>query len=182
MGGQHHTIQVNLMNKKAEQLKFMYLVLWAFMLAVILVIISFFTSAFLREALDIRDAEARLVLNRILYSPTGISYYDKDLGRNYPGTVDLQKLDSAYLDKALKMEENQNKMISARINVKSTAGEVSKTAMFNELWYERWLPLAGKKGSGGTSWASEFRYVSIYDGDEFKGPGVVEISVLMPNG
>ena len=168
------------MSKKSAQLKFMYLVLWALFLSVVLFIIAFFSSAFVRENLDIRDAEARLFMNRLLYSPTGISYMEGDLGRNYPGTVDLEKISNDFLDKSVKMEDNQ--MMAARINVRSISGRVSKSAIYNELWFMRWLPLAGKKGSGASTWISEERYVIVYEGDEFKGPGAIEIDVLMPNG
>jgi len=168
------------MNKKGDELKFLYLVIWAVFLGVVLFIISLFTSAFVREQIDIRDAEARILANRLLYSPTGISWEDKDLGRNYPGTVDLEKVNGDFIDRSLRMEGNQ--MIAANIEVKNNTGGLLGSAPYNIDWYERWLPLAGETGSGASTWIQEKRYVVVYRGRELIGPGVIEISMLVPNG
>jgi hypothetical protein len=167
-------------NKKAEQLKFLYLVIWAIMLSVFLVIVAFFTSAFVRQQIDIRDAEARIFMNRLLYSQTGISRTDEDLGRSYPGTIDLKKIETGLLSSYAYIKDNQ--MMAAKIEVVSKSANINKITIYNEGWYSRWLPLAGQKGSGASTWINESRYVTIYDGDEFKGPGAIRISVLMPNG
>ena len=55
------------LNKKG--LKFMYLVIWAVMFSAFLIIVLFFVSAFVRQQIDVRDAEARVFINRLLFIP-----------------------------------------------------------------------------------------------------------------
>ncbi len=157
----------------------MHLVLWVLFLVYVLLVIRIFTTGFVKKEFDIRDAEARIFANRLLYSPNGISYIEEDLGRSYPWTVDLAKIDSSFLDSAFKLDDNQ--VLAAKITVTSTAGNVMKEAVYNEVWYYRWLPLMGKRGTGASSVITEKRYVLVYEGGEFKGQGILEMQILIPN-
>ena len=167
------------MNKKSQEFKFLYLVLWAIIGAVVLLEIKVFTTSFARTSMDTRDAEARIFANRILYSPEGISYFDVDLGRSHLGAVDLGRIDSVILDNALILEDNQ--VMAAKVVIKNLREQTLKEAIYNELWYMRWLPLAGRRGSGAASEIIEKRYVLIYENDKFREPGIAEIRVLVPN-
>jgi len=167
------------MNKKATYVKFMHLVIWAIFLVFVLLVIVIFTAGFIKKEMDIRDAEARIFVNRILYSPNGISHFDEDLGKSCPGTVDLRKINSSFVDSAAYIEDNQ--ILAAKITVETVEGYIMGEAIYNEAWYYRWEPLAGKRGSGASSEIIERRYVIVYDGDELRGHGMLKIRVLVPN-
>jgi len=167
------------MSKKAQEFKFIYLVIWAMMLAIVLLEIKVFTTSFARNSMDIRDAEARVFANRILYSPEGIAYTDVDLGRNLLGAVDFGKIDENVLNSAARLEDNQ--IMAAKVVLKNLAGRVLKEDFYNEAWYGRWEPLIGERGSGAASRIIERRYVLIYENDRFREPGVLEIQMLVPN-
>jgi hypothetical protein len=166
-------------NRKSQEFKFIYLVLWAVIAAIVLLEVKVFTTSFARTSMDIRDAEARIFANRILYSPEGISYFDVDLGRSHLGAVDFGRVDSSILDNALMLEDNQ--VIAAKVVLKNLRGLTLKEAIYNEVWYMRWLPLAGRRGSGAASEIIEKRYALIYENDNFREPGIVEIQMLVPN-
>lgn len=168
------------LNKKAE-ITFMMLIIWAILLVIVFISIVYFTSGFVSKELDVRDAEARIFANRIIYSPTGISYFDEDLGRNIPGTVDLRKVDSSWLENSVYSEDNQ--ILAARISITPARESAiyAKEALYNQDWYLRWLPLVGKIGSGGSTELIETRYVNVYDGKNYRGPAMLEIQVLIPN-
>ncbi len=168
------------MNKKAQYIKFMLLIVWAVFLVSILLVIVIFTGSLVKKEVDIRSPEARTFANRLLYSPHGgISYSDVDLGRMYPGTVDMQKLENAVLDSTVYIDDNQ--ILAAKVTLKNIQGMEIKSAIYNEQWYLRWESLIGRVGSGGVSEIMEKRYVVIYDGDIIKNQGILEIQVLIPN-
>lgn len=167
------------MNKKAQYIKFMLLVIWAVFLVYELLVVITFSSGYVRRQIDVRDAEARIFANRILYSFDGIAYIDNDLGKVFPGTVDLEKLETTYLDNVFWMDDNQ--VMAAKITVTNLITNVKKEAIYNTKWYYRWAPLVGKSGTGASTEIKEIRYVSIYNGDEYLGQGMLEIQLLVPN-
>ncbi|MBN2112173.1 hypothetical protein JW707_03685 [Candidatus Woesearchaeota archaeon] len=167
------------MNKKAQYITFMLLIIWAVFLVYEILVVVTFSSGYVNREIDVRDAEARIFANRILYSFDGIAYVDGDLGKVFPGTVDLKKLDSDYLDSVFWMEDNQ--VMAAKITVTNLGTNTNHSAIYNDRWYYRMLPLAGKSGSGASTEILEKRYVAIYDGDEYKGQGMLEIQLLVPN-
>jgi hypothetical protein len=167
------------MNKKAQYMSFMLFIIWVIFLVYELLVVVTFSSAYVRREIDVRDAEARVFANRILYSYDGISYFDEDLGKIFPGTVDLKKLDSNYLDSVFWIEDNQ--VMAAKITVTNLDTNAKQDAIYNNVWYYRWLPLAGKSGSGASTEIVETRYVSIYNGDQYMGQGKLEIQLLVPN-
>jgi hypothetical protein len=168
-------------SKKAGEVKFVHFVIWAIFLVYVLMVIVIFTSAFVRNNMDIRDAEARIIANRLLYAPEGISYTDTDLGRNYPGTVDLARANSSdVLDSAAWMPDNQ--MMAGSVTVYDMKGrQMTKPGIYNTKWYFRWLPLVEQEGSGAVTEIVETRYALVYDNGNYKGKGKVEIQVLVPN-
>jgi hypothetical protein len=168
-------------NKKGAQYKTeVIFIAWIIMLVYVLLVTAIFTSGFIKREIDVRDAEARIFANKVLYSQNGISYIDEDLGRSFPGTVDLKKINSSFLDTIAQIEDNS--IIAAKVTVKDFTGRnVLGEDTYNSQWYYRFQPLAGRRGSGGASEIIEKRYVAIYNGDKYIGQGSVEIQVLIPN-
>jgi len=166
-------------NKKGYEISIMLFIIWTIMLVCVLLIVSIFASSFIKQETDIRDAEARVFANRLIYSPSSISYTDSDLGRTYPGTVDIARVEKSVLERAFSYDGNE--IIAAKVSLKNSAGITIKEAFYNDLWYYRWEPLIGKKGSGAVSEIVEKRHVAIYDNDELKGSGELVIQLLIPN-
>ena len=153
----------NLNKKGAQYEKEILFIAWIIMLVYVLLVTAIFTSGFVKREVDVRDAEARIFANKILYSPNGISHVDEDLGRNFIGTVELKKINSSFLDTIAVIEDNS--IIAAKITVKDFTGmNVMREDTYNPRWYYRFQPLVGGRGSGGASEIIEKRYVAIYDG------------------
>ena len=65
-----------------------------------------------------------------LYSVNGISYYDKEINRLYPGIVDLDRFNSSILNKSIDFGEEPH--IGAKIILKNIRKEERKTVYYNE--------------------------------------------------
>ncbi len=168
-------------NKKADGMSFLLLVVWAVFLVYVLAVITYFTYGLVKSEIDIRDAEARVIANAILYSKNGISYSDIDLGITYPGTVDIDRIDPEMKVLSSSIYYPNNAIVAAKIYVTLSSGIILKSGTYNPEWYSRWAPLAGVKGSGGVSLIAEERYAAIYKGGMPYGYGKVRIEVLIPN-
>lgn len=167
------------MNRKGDELDFMMLVVMAVLLAIMGMVVMAFTNSYIKKETDTRDAEARIIAERFIYSPGCIAYYDADIGKAYTGAVDASRLNSAVLDLCMSIDSNQ--MAAAKISLTDARGIAIGEAFYNRMWYERWEPLAGKKGSGGAGQVVEQRYVLVYDKGKFVTSGMLVVKVLVPN-
>ncbi|MBI2576923.1 hypothetical protein HYV84_06925 [Candidatus Woesearchaeota archaeon] len=102
--------------------------------------IYLFTSSQLKAAINTRALQEEIFLQRLLYSPEGISYTDPVTGRLYPGTVDMDKLkkDESLLDSAFSAD---TKRFAARIQITSLETKDTWELFINKEGYGRWAPL-----------------------------------------
>ena len=118
-----------------------------FMLLVITVIILF-VNFYSDINISSHQAETELFINRMLYSPQGISYYDPISGRLYPGIIDLTKFETKTLPDSNKtlytipslqktMDFGLEKHIGAEIFITDLSDVPLKLAYYNERVYQR---------------------------------------------
>ena len=103
--------------------------------------IYLFTSSQLKSAINTRALQEEIFLQRLLYSPEGVSYTDPVTGRIYPGTIDMEKLkkDESLLDGAFSADK---KRFAARIQITNLDTKDSLELFINKEGYGRWAPLA----------------------------------------
>lgn len=141
---------------------FLIAVMFAFIILIKVLIIT---------KMDVRSTEAVILTNKILFTPEGILYFDKDTGRVYPGIIDLDKFrelsegNPNSLDDVLMSYGSGNPIISAKITLEMEAENV--VAYYNKEKFDRWEPRALpdiKGGPGSVKSFRKLRYVLVEEG------------------
>ena len=159
--------------------KFLYLTI-AFLSVVFLV------RMLVINHIDASGAEAKILTNRIYFSPNIISYYDPDIERAYPGIVDIEKytklqsLEINSLD-AKSMAYSDNKLIAAKITLKNMETNAEYVIFYNKENYDYWEPRILSTvigGSGSVKSINEQRYVLIKIGNQLQ-KGILKMQVIV---
>jgi len=158
----------------------------------IYLIIAFLSVIFLLRLLilnniDISDAEARVLTNRIFYSPNAISYFDADIERGYPGIIDFEKysklenIDINELDTKIITYGQDNKITAAKLMLKNIETGAEDAVFYNKESYNFWEPrilstVTG--GSGSVKSVVEQRYVLIRIRDKMQN-GILKMHIIV---
>ena len=174
------------MNKKATisgevitfipKIIFLIAVIFAFVLLVKVLLVT---------KVDVRQVEADILVNRILLSQNGISYYDESVKRLYPGVIDLKKFQEIgkgnpnTLDTGIITYGSDNPIISAKITLKQASKE-DISIFYNKDRFDKWEPraLPGIKGAGAFNSFKDKKYVLVKEGDVIF-PAVLEFFVVI---
>lgn len=148
-----------------------------FFMVLIVMTVVILINLFYITNVDARDAESRITGLSALYSTKGISYYDQELGRIFPGIIDMDKFTDEQINKAINIHDNE--FIAAKYTLNTIAGEEIKSVFLNKKWYERWKPLAGYPGAGASQSVILERYVLIKNSEHVRGKLTIE--VITPN-
>lgn len=166
-----------------------HLILW--IPKFIFITIAFLSVVFLVRLLvynnlDTSPTEARVLTNRIFYSPNAISYLDDQLGRSYPGIIDLEKFTKLQvspngLDTKILAYTNDNGVIAAKLTLKLIDSNAGYDVFYNKENYEFWEPrilstVTG--GSGSVKSVVEQRYVLVKTGNQFQ-KGILMMHVIV---
>jgi hypothetical protein len=152
------------------------IILTVVVLAGILILVSYFVNI----SVNIKPLQPELLLNRMLYSPGGITYQDNETGIVYPGVIDYEKFTNQTLDGMMKY--SYDRMLSAKLELYNSRKELEKTAFFNSIWFNRIEPLASNKISGAESGVITEIYMPIvYRKNIVDFPGYLRIQVLVSN-
>ena len=83
-----------ILNKKGDisYYQLMFAMYRAMILVIVIVSILLITKIFAKITLDTQEAEMELFAQQLLYSQNGISYYDDNLHKVYPGIIDYRML------------------------------------------------------------------------------------------
>ena len=159
--------------------KFIYITI-AFLSVVFLVRLLIFNN------IDVSSTEARVLANRIFYSPNIISYFDSDTDRTFPGIIDLEKYIKLQvapneMDRKTLTYGSDNGIIAAKITLKNIETNSEYNIFYNNENYDFWEPrilstVVG--GSGSVKSIIEQRYVLIKVGDQLQ-KGILKIHVIV---
>ena len=156
--------------------------LWAIprfvLLILIILAVVFLVRFFVISRIDTFETESTIIIDRILYSPTGIIYYDREINRPHPGIINVTKLKTEVLENSLLMPNNQ--YFAVRLTLKDMEDNLVMEAYANKIWYERWLPRVDYPGAGGTRMKNKEVYV-LYKEKGLTKPGILKISVIIPS-
>jgi hypothetical protein len=117
-------------------------------LVIVLVSTVALTSNYAKSKLEVSNAEAELIIQRLLYSSHGIAYHDPLSNRVYPGIIDTTKLENSFLEKTF-FYGKENKHLGAQIMI--TEPKTDKkiaSVIYNGKVYTR-IAEEGAKGAGG---------------------------------
>lgn len=130
--------------------------------------------------IDIQETHANLFMYNVLNVKEGISYYDAETQRAYPGIISL---DSFQTNIDERMDYGNHALIAAKFELVDTAGNTLGTAYYNKEWYERWIVLAEASllGFGSATEYPAKKTVLIRNNDGTMKQGILQMSIVMPN-
>ena len=136
-------------------------------------------KTFLAVNISVSEAEANILMTRLVYSPYCLSYVNPDTGRAMPGLVDINKLNKDRLERCVNYGEN-NDYVAAKITIDYMDGGQSEERIINEMGYKVWDPIAGREGPGGANYFVNSYYVLVIDRGKMR-QAVLGIEVLNTN-
>ncbi len=169
-------------NKKAQTSNTIIMsISWFFFLIVVLLSVTFLVKGYLKTTIDIKDIEAELFYQEILFTNNGITYQDEITGRNYPGIIDLNRFNNEDFTKSLSYGKN-NYFMSANLSLSSKDGTKIKSFVYNKEWYKKWKPLAKTflPGTGGAKIIQKKSYVLVKK-EELTFPAILYVEIVYPN-
>lgn len=181
---------------------FIYRMIFLIVVAFVLVLL---VGKFVQTNIDVRETEARLMIERIMYSPNTFNYVEPETGRVYPGIIDLEKFSAAKdqnppakdqqtapsqrLDAAVSYG-NYDFILAAKLELKNPDGTKFKDSkdaeiapvFLNKDNYNNWKPrqATGLLGPGGASGIEVTRAVLVREGSQTKNALLV-IEIIYPN-
>lgn len=166
--------------------------LWAFDVGfsvvqlIFVVLVTFtmviFLSLMIRSEMDVKDVETDVLAYRFLYSPNGFNYKDNDIGRSYPGYIDIDKFNDNKVNEFFNFKKSE--MMAAKLTLINRNDKSEKTVYFNKKWFDAYKPRAAANvgGSGGAEISTKMLPVTITDSKmSFKDQGILKIEIVTPN-
>jgi len=136
------------------------------------------------SVIDVREVESNVLITRLLYSKDGISYFDKETSRVYPGIIELDKfydlsnLNPNSLDTVSANYGISNPIIAARITLKFQGK--AALAYYNKDRFDKWEPrvVPGVTGGEGSFVAFEQeKYILVKQSGKLT-PGILNIYTI----
>lgn len=124
-------------------------------LTAVLLTIVFLTNYFSQKSINIKEGEMNLFSDNIVYSKSGLSYYESATGRTYPGIIDLNEIKNMQsLEYKLNNAFDYGKYPLMAANIKFEVNENAKKELegldinniniiYNREWYDKWIVLSG---------------------------------------
>lgn len=162
---------------------------------ILMTAIVFLVSAYIKVDIDTIESEANIFYNRIIFAKGGISYYDSDLDKVYPGLIDINHFTDPdlpdKLESLISFTEKDKRRMAARIALYDAQGLVHEV-FHNEKHYTYLLPLSYQgTGPGASTRVDHVLYARIMDSKKIEDrkketdskilPGKLVITVLIPN-
>lgn len=141
--------------------------------------IIFLIRSYVTVDIDIFDSEAKIMVERILYGPHGISYTDSDTGRVYPGIVKISAISEDSLQKTFELGD-QGRKVGAKVDI--TSKDDVSTLYINKERYEYLNTMAQAgwfRGSGGVYTRNEVHPILIMDQERTLSQGTCNITVVI---
>jgi len=146
-------------------------------LIIVLFSVMLLVRQYVVDKLNVQNLQAEVFIDRFLYSPSGIIYYDAELKQYVPGTIDINKFNDEHINSFINYDSPT--FISANISLFDLKGNVVKSAAYNKEKYKDWLPIAKtqRTGPGGFKRITKSIIVNYNAG---KNSGILRFDVLQP--
>jgi len=155
-----------------------------FLIAVLFTVVIL-VKVFIIAVTDIREIESNILINRLLYSANGLSYFDEELSRLYPGVINLEKfqqmsaINPNLLDSTIISYGSDNPIIAAKLTLKQKDKD-DISLFYNKDRFDKWEPrtLSTVKGGAGSFKAfNEKRNIIVKDKEKIM-PGILEFYII----
>ncbi len=129
--------------------------------------------------IEIQETHANLFMYNALNVKEGISYYDSEIQRAYPGIISL---DSFQTNLDSRMDYGDHTLIAVKLDLFDITGQLLGTTYYNQEWYERWIVLARTSWTGIGVPTEYFanKTVLIRNDDGTMKQGILQFNVVMP--
>jgi hypothetical protein len=140
-----------------------------FLIIFVFIMVMIVTNSALKLTIDTFDTEAEILSYKLFYSRGGISVYDSEIDRVYPGIIDLEKfLDTENMESELMNiieYKADTDYLSAKIEIFDEGIKMIDPVYFNRYHFLRWYPIAmtKAKGDGGAKLVEKSYYVLLKD-------------------
>ena len=163
----------------------LHFIIRLFFLIIVMVIVVMLVRMLIVSEVDIFEAESQLFVQRLLYSQNSISYFDNELGRAYPGIINLEKFKSSTISEVFAKANyygEDNTQIAAKLKLSDKFGNEIAVADYNKLLFDRKMPIAKTfyPGPGGAKMQTRELNVLIKDKDKLE-KGTLNVEVVIPN-
>ena len=150
--------------------------------------------------IDSSDAEIEIMYQRFIYSRNGISFYDEQIKRLYPGVIDTKYFDQKYfednIEKSIYFGEN-NRVVGAKLTLLDLDGKIisitdtstnsvhDAVVYYNKLFFDEKevLYMAGQGfsvGKGGVK-GKEFTVPVFIKENNAQKSGILKVLVIIQN-
>lgn len=146
-------------------------------LIIVLFSVIYLVRGYVADNLNVQKVQAEVFVNRIIYSPNGISYYDKELETTTPSLIDPKLLTNANLENLMNYKDDT--FIAGKVILFDIQDKQIASAIYNEKAYNRWTPLIGQEGIGGVTQFKKSVLVTFINEGKIR-QGMLKFEVLMP--
>lgn len=108
-------------------------------LVIVLVSCVILIRLFVINEFETKELQADILVNGLLYSAGGVSWYDAETGRAFPEVIDVQQFSGRDFDHALFFSGNN--FMTAKIELFNRDFTTIGAGFYNRQWYENWEPL-----------------------------------------
>ena len=125
-------------------------IVYILFLAFATVSLVFLVRHSVRLTVDTSRTEIDSYITYLLYAKNGLSLYDEDLDRVYPGTIDLARFKEGTLESSLNFADvaASKELPAAKLELFDLQTKETRILYWNELWYQRLDVKSGLAGTG----------------------------------
>jgi len=154
---------------------------WFLFLIIVLFSIIFLVKNHITLKADIKDIEADIFYQEVMFTKNGITYQDDLTRRSYPGIIDFNKFNKEVVTKTIYYGP-ENYFLAANFTLNHTDGKFIKSFLYNEEWYNRWKPLTKRflPGSGSATLVKKQNYVLVKQQENIF-PAILSLEIIYPN-
>ncbi|MBW3012848.1 hypothetical protein KY340_01465 [Candidatus Woesearchaeota archaeon] len=168
------------MNKKGFTFNQIFKLLELAFLLIIILSFVFLAKQTVQRSTDTSSAEAYSYLQNMLYSKSGILYYDSEIDRQFPGIIDMDNFNDIILDSSMQINMSENvELPAAKLTLIDQAGVLNE-AYWHKKWYDRLYPKAGGKGRGSPRQLIQDMYVLKKAQSGELIPAYLSIELIVP--
>lgn len=174
-----------MMNKKAQTKYILLYIVKMIFLIIVITSIIFLIGFYINVNTSTPTLELQTIYNYIYFSSDTINYVDEATGRNYPGLIDIRKINTENFDATLHYSDEKFAAASVYLYSENYPDKGSQiaSAISNIKYYNIWFPLSSVdvEGRGSVNKLEKFQPISYRNFDGSIKRGYLKIIVLVPN-
>jgi hypothetical protein len=169
------------LNRRADDLGFDFIIILPLILFITLIFLSyvFFVRAFINSKMLSAAAETDIYFARIEFSDKCFAFYDTEIGRAYPGIIDLGRLNNKTISECINFTISERFAMS--VNVSKISGGNETVVVYAPDTFDLGKEFIGASGPGSYSMYRRSWPVVIRENENSSAAGVMDITILLSN-